>query len=235
MFPLGLPTPSLRIAVPQKGVLPSLGLFSHLLNAMMLRSSNLPVWFLCSILLTLLAAPAMHAQRRTLSDSDSPPLPIILREGDELQITFPGAPSLNTQQRIRSDGRITLDLIGEISPVGLTPVQFQERLVDLYATQLVSKEVTVRLVSRSFYVYINGSVGTHGRLEFDRPVTLLEAVMAAGFTDGAVNLGKVRLMRIIDQKVEGSTIDLNRVMDGKDEPNPELKQGDMIIVPGRII
>lgn len=185
------------------------------------------------VTLALAAARPTHAQNAAVTESA--PQPIVLREGDELQITFPGAPTLNTQQRIRSDGRITLDLVGEISPVGFTPLQFQERLIELFSTQLVSKEVTVRLVSRSFFVYINGSVGANGRLEFDRPVTLLEAVMAAGFTDGSVNLGKVRLMRMEGGKVRSSTIDLNRVMDGKSDDNPELKQGDMIIVPGRLL
>ena len=178
-------------------------------------------------------APDLAAQ--STPAAETAPEPIVLREGDELQIPFPGAPSLNTQQRVRSDGRITLDLIGEISPLGLTPLQFQERLIQLYASQLVSREITVRLVSRSFYVYINGSVGTNGRLEFDRPVTLLEAVMAAGFADGTVNLGKVRLMRIEGGKVRSSVIDLNRIMDGKGDENPALKQGDMIIVPGRLL
>jgi polysaccharide export outer membrane protein len=186
------------------------------------------------IALALGSVPTLRAQSPAAA-AEPEPEPIILREGDELQISFPGAPTLNTQQRVRSDGRITLDLVGEISPVGMTPLQFQERLMELYASQLVSKEVTVRLISRSFYVYMNGSAGTKGRLEFDRPVTLLEAVMAAGFADGTVNLGKVRLMRMQGGKVQSWVIDLNRVMDGKSEENPALKQGDMIIVPGRII
>lgn len=186
------------------------------------------------VALTFTAGPLARAQSSAVV-AESAPEPIILREGDELQITFPGAPTLNTQQRIRSDGRITLDLVGEVSAIGMTPLQFQERLIQLFSTQLVSKEVTVRLISRQFFVYVNGSVDTHGRLDFDRPVSLLEAVMAAGFADGTVNLSKVRLMRIEGGKVRSYTIDLNRLMDGKSEDVPELKQGDMIVVPGRII
>lgn len=182
----------------------------------------------------LTVCPMAHGQQAP-QGSEPVAEPIVLREGDELQITFPGAPTLNTQQRIRSDGRITLDLVGEVYAVGMTPLQFQDRLVELFASQLVSKEVTVRLVSRLFFVYINGSVRTNGRLDFDRPVSLLEAVMAAGFTDGTVNLSKVRLMRVENGKVRSWMIDLNRLMDGRGEEMPDLKQGDMIIVPGRII
>src|SRR5512147_1200107 len=89
-----------------------------------------------------LFAPCASTQLRAQAQatmSEPAPEPIILREGDELQITFPGAPTLNTQQRIRSDGRITLDLVGEVMAVGVTPLQFQERLLKLFSTQLVSK------------------------------------------------------------------------------------------------
>lgn len=186
-----------------------------------------------TLALALSAIPTARAQASAAASDAAEP--IVLREGDELQITFPGAPTLNTQQRIRSDGRITLDLVGEVSAVGLTPVQFQERLLTLFSSQLVSKEVTVRLLSRQFFVYVNGSVDRHGRLDFDRPVTLLEAVMAAGFADGRVNLAKVRLMRTEDGKIQTFVIDLKSVMDGKGEQVPALKQGDMIIVPGSLL
>ncbi len=51
-----------------------------------------------------------------------PPKPevIVLREGDSVRISFPGAPNLNSVQLIRRDGRITLPLIGEFQAAGLT-------------------------------------------------------------------------------------------------------------------
>lgn len=201
----------------------------------MTTTSSLPRRLTVALLVALAlgAHSPLAAQDRPATESE--PTPIILREGDELQISFPGAPTLNTQQRVRSDGRITLDLVGEVVATGMTPAQFQDRLIELYSTQLVSREVTVRLISRSFYVYVNGSVDKRGRLDFDRPVSLLEAVMAAGFTDGAVNLGRVRLLRVEGGRARSFTIDLNRAIDGRGDEIPELKQGDMIIVPGRII
>ena len=47
-----------------------------------------------------------------------------LREGDILKITFPGSPNLNNVQQIRTDGKITLPLIGEVQAAGLTPDRF---------------------------------------------------------------------------------------------------------------
>ncbi len=37
-----------------------------------------------------------------------------LIEGDMLSISFAAAPTLNSSQKIRRDGRITLSLIGEV-------------------------------------------------------------------------------------------------------------------------
>jgi len=68
---------------------------------------------------------------------------IVLHEGDTLRISFPGAPTLNTVQQIRRDGRVTLSLIGEFKAAGLTPPDMEKELITLYGPQLQTKEVTV--------------------------------------------------------------------------------------------
>ena len=49
------------------------------------------------------------------------PAQLLLREGDSVRISFPGAPTLNTLQQIRRDGMITLPLVGEFKAAGLAP------------------------------------------------------------------------------------------------------------------
>ncbi len=51
--------------------------------------------------------------------------PIILREGDVLNITFPSSQSLDTTQQIRIDGKIVMPLIGEVVAAGKTPRTFK--------------------------------------------------------------------------------------------------------------
>src|ERR1700677_4827949 len=75
---------------------------------------------------------------------------VILREGDEVKIAFPGSPTLDTTQQIRRDGKITLSLVGEVNAAGLTPDALQTNLIALYAPQISSKEVNVSVVSSSF-------------------------------------------------------------------------------------
>jgi protein involved in polysaccharide export with SLBB domain len=93
-----------------------------------------------------------------VTNAPSAPEVIILRESDVLKISFPANANLNTTQPIRRDGMISMPLIGEVKAAGKTPKQLEAVLVDLYSTQLLSKEVTVEVVSSTFPVYITGSV-----------------------------------------------------------------------------
>jgi polysaccharide export outer membrane protein len=72
---------------------------------------------------------------------------ITLREGDVLKISFPANANLNTTQPIRRDGMISMPLIGEVKAVGKTPAELEKDLIDLYSTQLLSKEVMVEVQS----------------------------------------------------------------------------------------
>src|SRR5947207_12538582 len=86
------------------------------------------------------------------------PDPIVLREGDSVRISFRGAPNLNTVQQIKRDGRIALQLVGEVQAAGLTANQLEKELLKLYGPQLQTKEVTVGVESSSFPIYVTGAV-----------------------------------------------------------------------------
>jgi len=89
---------------------------------------------------------------------------IVLMEGDILKISFPGTPNLDTVQPIRRDGKIALQMVGEVVAAGKTPAQLEKELIDLYATQLVSsKQVTVAIQSSSFTVFVSGAVVKPGK------------------------------------------------------------------------
>src|SRR5690606_13988368 len=68
---------------------------------------------------------------------------LVLSEGDDVRIAFPGAPTLDTTQRVRTDGRLTLSMVGAVMAAGMTPAELEKKLLDLFASELVSKEVTV--------------------------------------------------------------------------------------------
>ncbi len=194
-------------------------------------------------LLGLVAAAAFSGCETTaVVGNNPPPMPsdarktdsLVIREGDTLRIAFPGAPNLDTQQQVRRDGRITLSLIGEFSPVGLTPVQVEQELAKLYASQIVSNEVTVTVLSSSYSVFVNGSVLRPGKITTDRPLSALEAVMeAGGFDPARANMKAVVIIRQVNGQTQNYTIDLQSVLAGRSSEPFMLEPSDIVFVPER--
>ena len=129
--------------------------------------------------------PAVVAseQNPTKQDTTKPQEVITVREGDTLRISFPGTPTLDTTQQVRSDGRISLSIIGELKVVGLTPSELEAELVKQYAPQLLSKEVNVTVVSSTFDIYVTGAVMHPGKLTSNKPITAFQAIMESGGFD----------------------------------------------------
>jgi polysaccharide export outer membrane protein len=159
---------------------------------------------------------------------------ISLREGDMLKISFPGSPTLDTSQQIRRDGKITLPLVGEVDAAGMTPSALEKKLADLYAPQLVSKQVTVELLNSSFPIYVTGMVLRPGKILSDHPITALETIMeAGGFDFTRANLRGVSVIRREGNTMKHYTLNLKSVLQGKQNEMFYMQPGDIIYVPER--
>lgn len=164
-------------------------------------------------------------------DSATPP-PLILQEGDVISITFPGAENLNTTQQIRRDGRINLSIVGEVEIAGKTPFYVETELKQLFSTQLLTGEVNVTVQSSAFAIFVQGAVARPGKLQPQRALTVLDAVMEAG---GAIprraDLRRVNVLRTEAGKTERFEFDLQAVLDGKSSETFYLQSYDIVTVP----
>jgi polysaccharide biosynthesis/export protein len=175
----------------------------------------------------------------TLATATAPAAPaadnspsMALREGDTVNIAFPGAPTLNTTQTIRRDGKITLEMVGEMKAAGLTPHELEQQLLKAYDNQLVVKEVSVTVQSAVFVVYVTGAVMRPGKITSDRVETPLEAVIEAGIDHDKANLKKVVVVRESDNgKTERFKLNLDAIMKGQPTEPFTLKSMDKIYVP----
>lgn len=155
-----------------------------------------------------------------------------LREGDTIRVVFPGAPNLDTSQQIRRDGRVSFFIIGEMPVVGMTPAELEQELLRRYEGQIASREVSVTVVSSNFGVLVSGAVRSPGKINSERPLTVLEAVMeAGGFDDENAKTTAVVVMRNEDGRIKRFTLDLQEVLDGKNDQPFYLRPGDIIYVP----
>lgn len=163
-----------------------------------------------------------------------PPEIVTLQEGDVVQITFPGAPDLNTAQQVRRDGRISLPMLGEFEAAGLQPGEMEEKLVDLYGPQLQTKTVNVSIASSVFPVYVTGAVLQPGKITLNRSINALEAVMeAGGFDYTRADLKKVAVIRRENDRMQRYTLNLKQVLNGEQSRSFRLRPFDIIYVPAR--
>ena len=157
----------------------------------------------------------------------------VLREGDSIKISFPGAPDLGTTQQVRRDGKITLSLGGEIIAAGKTPAEIEKEVLKLHGDQLAVKQVVVTVTSSAYPIFVSGAVLRPGKISADRPMTVLEAIMeAGGFDHAKANLKKVTVLREFEGQTMSYNIDMRKVLQGDPGTKPfYLKPADKIHVP----
>jgi protein involved in polysaccharide export with SLBB domain len=160
------------------------------------------------------------------------PAVMTLQEGDEVHVGFPGATGLDVVQRVRHDGRITVPLTGEVMAEGQTPAELESELLRRCGSQLVNKEVRVSVVAASYPVFVAGAVLRPGKLVCERRISALEAVMeAGGFDRTRADLTAVRIIRQERGQTRNLTVNLKRVLDGKDTDPVFLRRADIVYVP----
>ena len=122
-----------------------------------------------------------------------------LGAGDELEIKFYYAPELNIQQRIRPDGKISLQLVGDVDAAGVTPAQLDETLQSAYAKHLKYPELSI--IVRGMYsrrVLVTGEVIRPGPMEMPSQMSLMEAIgNSGGFNFVSANIKQVIVSRDI--------------------------------------
>ena len=165
----------------------------------------------------------------SLASEASVPKHVILASGDVVKLTFSSAPELNQSQKIRADGKLSLPLVGEVDAGGKTVGQLQSALIELYKSQLKTPEVTVSLESSITTVTVSGAVNKPTKLTFERPTTVLQAIMEAGGPSEFGTLKRVRLMRVVNGVYKSQVMDLH---DLSKEVKPfYVRDNDLIYVP----
>lgn len=157
-------------------------------------------------------------------------------EGDQLKISFVGAPSMDTLAEVRRDGRITLPIAGEVVAAGKTPDELSAELRQRYANELIASEVVVSVVASVFEVNVSGAVLRPGKYASKRPMTALEAVMeAGGFDHAKADIKRVVVVRHRNGAVSNFVLDLSLALNGKPSEPFYLQPSDIVFVPTRFV
>jgi len=170
-----------------------------------------------------------QAQKNSPHDSS-----YIIGNGDVLAISVWKETELSKSIPVRSDGKISMPLVGEIQVAGLTPLELERVLSEKLRNFVTTPEVTVvveQINSKKFNIM--GQVGKPGSYSLVAATTVMDAIAAAGgFRDFAKKTG----VYILRQNPDGSQtrLDFNYkdFTKGKHlEQNIKIEPRDTIIVP----
>ncbi len=161
-----------------------------------------------------------------------------IQPGDQLDIRFYLTPQLDESVTVRPDGRISLPLVNEVIAAGLSPNQLRTLLVENYASELKTPEITV--IVRSFagqQVFVDGEVNGGGTVPLTTPTTVLQAIFTVGgFTDRAQVSEVVLIRRGPNREPLVSVLNIKKALDGSDmSQDIRLLPFDMVYVPKKPI
>jgi len=158
----------------------------------------------------------------------------IIGADDSLAINVWKEPDLSRTVPVRSDGKISLPLVGEVTAAGRTPLQLEKDISAKLLNYMTDPQVTVIVQQINSEKYnILGQVAKPGAYSLIATTTIVDAIATAG---GFKDFAKKKAIYILRQNPGGgeTRIDFNyqNFIKGKNtNQNIVLKPHDTIIVP----
>ncbi len=154
---------------------------------------------------------------------------------DVVRISAPIAPEVDGGTHvIRSDGRLSLKLLGEVKIAGLTTQEASAKLETLLARYYLDPKVSVEVVKpQSKYIYVMGQVSSAGPQPFTGRDSFMEVVSRSGPTFLAWK-AKIEIIRPdpVTGKRKKLVLDYEKMLrEGDWAANVLLQEGDVIYVP----
>lgn len=158
----------------------------------------------------------------------------IIGNDDVLAISVWKEPDLTKAIPVRSDGKISLPLVGEVQAAGLSPLQLEQNLTAKLKGFITLPEVTVivqQVNSRKFNIL--GEVSKPGSYPLTTTTTILDAIaIAGGFRDFAKKTGVYVLRKSQAGPESRLKFNYKEFIKGKNSSqNIRLEPNDTIIVP----
>jgi len=173
-----------------------------------------------------------HTTSFTHFDFMYPPHTNVLDQADVISVTFRYSTNFNTALKIGLDGMVNLQGVGQVKAEGKTIEQLQKELTELYKTEVKDDPITIRIVAPAASIYVTGAVNRPGKILMERRMTVVDAIAEAGGVDPyRAKLSKVSVLRVDGDTQRVYWLNLNDVMDGKDQNPFYLNPSDVVRVP----
>jgi len=167
----------------------------------------------------------------------------VLQPPDEVEVQCSRVPEIHGQrQRIRPDGKISFETLGEMEAAGRTPAQLANilrgKVLELYKLE-GDKPIDIRLTAyQSKIYYVLGQVYTPGPKMYTGRDTVLTALAAAQPTPMAWKEHVQVIRPSKDRNVKPKIFEVNyyrMIAHGDISKDVLLQEGDIIYVPATIL
>ena len=135
---------------------------------------------------------------------------------------------------VRSDGKVSVPLLGDVRAEGRTPKELADVIRQGLRDYIAKPRVDVAVTEMNSQVVsvIGGGIEREGQVELQRSTRVIEAIAAMG---GLTPFAKKRRIRVLRNTPDGQVeyrFDYTAFVDGKaPDSNLVLEAGDTIIVP----
>ena len=152
---------------------------------------------------------------------------------DMLSVKVFKMPDLSGEYEVDLTGQISMPLVGSMAAADLTTAELDTALTrKLGERYLENPDVSVGIKSSTRRsVTVDGSVNRAGSYPVTGPMTLMQAVAAAGGTGPDANARRVAIFRQIDGQRQAAAFDLTSIRRGE-APDPQVYAGDIIVIDG---
>lgn len=186
-------------------------------------------------------SPATTATPATQDDSPAKSAHVdptyIIGDDDVLAINVWKENEITRAVTVRSDGKISLPLIGDVQAAGRTPMQLEEDIAERLKSYITDPQVTVIVQQTNSQKFnILGQIAKPGSYPLTAGTTIVDAIaLAGGFKDFA----RRKSVYVLRQNPAGAETRINfnydKFIKGKNSKNPAqnipIKPHDTIVVP----
>lgn len=135
--------------------------------------------------------------------------------------------------KVRPDGKVSIDLIGDVQAAGRTTDEIAAEITEKMAEFRQSPSVSVGVESpTSTTISVIGEVRSPGSFALDRDIRVAEAIAMAG---GATELSATSRVRVVRREGGTQTVlmisDLDDIRAGDGSTDMLLQKGDLVVVP----
>ena len=184
------------------------------------------------VLVSALAAACAGGPTPEQMDQPAFSRPYIVGPPDRLFLSILPDPPIEREVVVRPDGRISVDLVGDIEAAGRTVEEIAREIEEKIGRYKRGARVTVSVVQPlSPSITVLGEVRNPSTFPLERETRLAEAIGQVGGPTIFAARSRIRVIRMQGDRVVVFKANLEKIEDGDYTTNVRLQAGDLVVVP----